>query len=140
MGAAHNERAIGIPRERPRLAHVAIGLVTAPLLILPLYFILEESALVSIVIFDLMFILLTFPLRGPLWCKVLWLGLGSIVGSAWNLIRLLLVNATVGLVPFRFLDFIIGPAIDFLWMVPNWSVGLSALVSAERRKISREEG
>jgi hypothetical protein len=119
---------------------VAIGLVVVPLLILPLYFILEESALVSVVIFDLMFIFLTFPLRGPLWCKVLWLGLGNIAGLAWNLIRLSLINAMAGLVAFRFLDFIIGPAIDFLWMVPVWSVGLSALVSAERRKISKEEG
>lgn len=86
-----------------------------------------------------MFIILTFPLKGPLWCKVLWLGLGNLVGSAWNLTRFSLIDATAELVAFKFLQFLIGPAIDFLWMVPVWSVGLSVLVFAERRKTSREE-
>ncbi len=128
-----------VPRERPQLAHVVIGLAITPLFIFPLHFILEGSALVSIIVFNLMFIILTFPLKGPLWCKVLWLGLGNLVGSAWNLTRFSLIDATAELVGFKFLQFLIGPAIDFLWMVPVWSVGLSVLVFTERRKISGEE-
>ena len=100
---------------------------------------LEESALVSIMIFNVLSILLTFPLKGPLWCKILWLGFGNLVGSAWNLTRLSLINATAELVAFKFLHFVIGPALDFLWMVPIWSVGLSVLVSTERRRIGGEE-
>jgi len=115
-----------------------IGLGIVPLFVFLSHCILEESALVSIMIFNLMFLLVTFPLKGPLWCKILWLGLGNLVGLVWNLIRLSLINATAELVAFRFLHFVIGPAIDFLWMVPIWSVGLSVLVSAGRRKISSE--
>jgi hypothetical protein len=140
LASPPNQQVVGVPRERPQLAHVAIGLAVVPFIIFPLHLILEGSALVSIVIFNMLSILLTFPLKGPLWCKILWLGLGNLAGSAWNLIRLSLINATAELVTLNFLHFVIGPTIDFLWMVPIWAVGLSVLVSAERRKISREEG
>lgn len=96
-----------------------------------------RSGFLSITIFSLLFVLLTFPLKGPLWCKVAWLGLGNVVGLAWNLIRLfLLVVAAyyLGAGAFKVVDFVTGPAIDFLWIVPVWSLGLSLLASAERRK------
>jgi len=97
----------------------------------------QRSGFLSITIFSLLFVLLTFPLKGPLWCKIAWLGLGNLVGLAWNLLRLfLLVMAAyyLGAGAFKVVDFVTGPAIDFLWVVPVWSLGLSLLVSAERRK------
>lgn len=101
---------------------------------------LEGSTLVSITIFNLLSVLLTFPLRGPLWCKMLWLGVGSLVGLAWNLIWLSLMSLTVGAGVFYIVHFAIGPAVDFLWIVPVWSLGLSALASIERRKTGGKRG
>jgi len=113
---------------------VATGAVVAFFVYPLLHGALEGSALVSIMIFNLLSVLLTFPLRGPLWCKMLWLGLGNLVGLAWNLIRLSLMAVTVGLGFFQIVYFAIWPAVDFMWIVPVWSLGLSALASVERRK------
>ena len=85
-------------------------------------------------IFNLLSVLLIFPLRGPLWCKMLWLGLGSLVGLAWNLIWLSFTDVALGLSGFQILYSVIGPAVNFMRIVPVWSLGLSALASVERRK------
>lgn len=138
MASSHHQQFAKAPRERPQLTHVAFGLVAVLFFAFLLHQVLEESALVSIMVFNLLSILLTFPLKGPLWCKILWLGLGNLVGSTWNLIRLSLINTTADSVMSEFSQFILGPAIDFLWMVPIWSIGLSMLVLAERRKIEKK--
>lgn len=65
---------------------------------------------------------------------MVWLGLGDLVGLAWNLIRLSLMSFTVGAGVFQIVHFAIGPAVNFMWIVPVWSLGLSALASVERRK------
>lgn len=124
-------------KEKPQYLHVAIGAVTVILVYSLLQSALDSSALISIIIFNLLSVLLTFPLHGPLWCKILWLGLGNLVGFAWNLIRLSLITAiaTTGLLHFMYLT--IGPIIDFMWIISIWSLGLSVLAATERRK--REE-
>jgi len=97
----------------------------------------QRSGIISIMIFSLMFITLTFPLKGLLWCKVAWLGLGNVVGLAWNVVRLSLMFVAIyyfGTPAFGVVDFITGPTLDFIWVVPVWSVGLSALASSRRRK------
>jgi len=124
-------------KEKPQYLHVAIGVITTIIVYSLLQSTLDGSALISIIIFNLLSVLLTFPLHGPLWCKILWLGLGNLVGFAWNLIRLSLITAitTTGLL--HIVHFAIGPVIDFMWITSIWSLGLSVLVAAERRK--REE-
>lgn len=114
--------------------HVAIGATIIVFFAYPLYQILEEPVFVSIMIFNLLSILLTFPLRGPLWCKIIWLGLGNIVGLTWNLVWLSLAVVTAGVGAFEVVHSVIGPAIDFMWMISVWSLGLYALASAERQK------
>lgn len=127
-------QAFGPRRERPKYLHMATGGVVAFSVYPLLHGALEGSTLVSIMVFSLLSVLLTFPLRGPLWCKMLWLGLGDLVGLAWNLIRLSLMSFTVGAGVFQIVHFAIGPAVNFMWIVPVWSLGLSALASVERRK------
>ncbi|MFQ6087005.1 MAG: hypothetical protein ACE5OV_03185 [Candidatus Bathyarchaeia archaeon] len=96
----------------------------------------QRSGLLSIMIFGLLFVFLAFPLKGTLWCKVTWLLFGGFVGLAWNFIRwtlLLLAIYHLGASAFNILDFLTGPILDFLWIVPVWSIGLSVLVSTEKR-------
>jgi len=86
-------------------------------------------------IFSSLFVLLTFPLKGPLWCKIVYLALGNVVGLAWNFVRsLLMVIATyyLGSGAFKVVDFFTGPVIDFIWIVPVWSLGLSLLAYTKR--------
>ncbi len=95
----------------------------------------QRSGLLSIMIFGLLFVFLAFPLEGALWCKVTWLLFGWFVGLAWNFVRwslLLLATYHFGASAFDILDFLTGPVLDFLWIVPVWSIGLSMLVSVEK--------
>jgi len=97
----------------------------------------QYSGLLSMAIFSLLFVFLTFPLNGPLWCKLFWLSLGNGVGLAWSLLRLsvgALVAYHFGREAFAVASFLTGPVVDFLWIVPVWSLGLSFIVWAERRK------
>jgi len=96
----------------------------------------QRSGFLSVLIFGLLFVFLAFPLRGALWCKVVCLLLGGFVGLVWNFIRwslLLLVAYHMGASAFNIATFLIGPVLDFLWIVPVWSIGLSVLVSVEKR-------
>jgi len=95
----------------------------------------QRSGLLSLMIFSSLFVLLTFPLKGPLWCKIVYLALGNVVGLAWNFVRsLLMVIATyyLGSGAFKVVDFFTGPVIDFIWIVPVWSLGLSLLAYTKR--------
>jgi len=131
--SARYRQNFGPRRERPQYLHVAAGAVVAFSVCILLQGALEVSTLVSIMIFNLLAVLLAFPLRGRLWCKMLWLGLGNLVGLAWNLVWLSLLSFTVGGI-FRIVYAVIGPAVDFMWIVPVWSLGFSVLSYVERRK------
>jgi len=130
----------GPRRERPKYLHMAAGAVVAFSVYPLLLGALEGLTVVSIIVFNLLSVLLIFPLRGPLWCKMLWLGVGSLVGLAWNLVWLSLMSLTVGAGVFQMVHFVFGPAVDFMWIVPVWSLGLSSLASVERRKRGGKRG
>jgi len=128
-------------KERPQLLHLAIGFIIVVFLYLLLYPTLDETTLISIMVFNVLFVLLTFPLRGPVWCKILWLGMGNIIGLMWNFIRAFLIALTVETGgALNVMTFVTGPAVDFLWMVPVWAVGLSALAEAHCQKRKKGEG
>jgi len=124
-------------KETPRYLHVVIGVVIVLVLIFVLQYFLNGSALISLVIFNLLFLLLTFPLNGSLWRKIVWLALGNGVGVLWSLIRLsfsLVLGAD-----FYGIDFFLSHVIDFLWIVPIWSLALSSLGVIKHRKKSVED-
>jgi len=102
----------------------------------------QRCGLCSIIVFGLLFVLLVFPLRGSIWLKVAWLEFGSCVGLAWSFIRLCtltLVAYNFGVDAFALMDFVTSPLVDFLWVIPLWSLGLSAVVSAKRKRLHQEK-
>ena len=115
-----------------------IGTIFVTFLLYFLAQIIESSTLVTVVVFNILSIVLTFPLKGPLCAKLLWLGIGNSIGIVWNLVRLALITAATGIrtEPLSLVNFILGPATDFMWLVPVWSLGLSVLSSfdAQRRR------
>lgn len=123
-------------KETPKYLHVAIGVAIVIFLIFPLHYVSSESTLTSLMIFNLVFLLFTFPLNGPLWCKIVWLLLGNAIGILFSLIRLsfsLVLKAD-----FYGIDFFLSHVIDFLWIVPIWSLALSFLGMIKHRKKSNE--
>ena len=119
-------------KETPRYLHVAIGVVLVIVLMFVLQHIFSGLALTSLIIFNVIFLLVTFPLQGPLWCKIGWLVLGNFVGVLWGLIRLSFSLALGA--DFYGIDFFLSHVIDFLWIVPIWSLALSSLCVMKRRK------
>jgi len=121
---------------KPQYVHVLIG---GTFVIFFLYIfaqLIEGSALVTLLVFNVLSLILTFPLKGPLWCKIAWLGMGNLTGTAWILVRLSLITVATGTEtePLSLVNFILGPATDFMWLVPVWSLGISALSSLESQK------
>jgi len=119
---------------------MSVGLGASAIMLL-IYFslrcILNESALISIALFNFLFAFLLFPLEGPLFRKVCLLIAGNIVGLVWYLLRSSFEAASVfylGADAFRIIAVVIGPVVDLIWIVSVWSLGLSVLASAERRK------
>ena len=119
--------------------HMYVGIGTMAIMLLiyfSLHYILNETALISIIIFNFLFIFLLFPLEGPLFQKVYLLVAGNIVGLAWHFIKSSLGAASVfylGADTFKIITVVIGPIIDLVWIVSVWSLSLSVLASAKRR-------
>ena len=68
---ARNRQSFGHPKVRPNYLHMSVGVgvgvaVAMFLIYFPLCRTLNESALISITIFNFLFIFLLFPLEGPL--------------------------------------------------------------------------
>lgn len=132
-------------RERPNYLHLSVGVGVAAVAFLVyswLRFAPNESAFVSIAVFDFLFVFLIFPLKGPLLRKVFLLLLGNIVGLAWYLIRSSFGAASVSYLKvdaFKVLYVVLAPIVDFVWIVSVWSLGLSVLASARRKnKLEKE--
>jgi hypothetical protein len=128
-------RSCSVPnKETPQYLHMIIGGVVILVLICVLQYVLSGSTLISLIFFNLIFLFLTFPLKGSLWCKIVWLVLGNVVGVSFGLIRLsfsLVLKAD-----FYGIDFLLNHVIDFLWIVPIWSLALSSLCMTKNRKKS----
>lgn len=97
----------------------------------------QRTGLFSIILFCFLFVFLAFPLHGSLWLKIVWLPIGSFVGLLWSLVRL---SISI-LLAYHFGDslsvlsgFVANPFMDFLWVIPIWSLGLSTLISARGDK------
>ena len=136
---ARNKQSFRHPKVRPNYLHMFIGVGVAAIMLLiyfPLCRVPNESALISITIFNFLFIFLLFPLEGPLFRKVYLLVAGNIVGLAWYLIHSSFGAASVfylGADAFKIITVVIGPIIDLVWIVSVWSLSLSVLASAKRR-------
>ena len=103
----------------------------------------NEPALVSIAVFDFLFIFLIFSLEGPLLRKALLLVSGNLVGLAWYLIQSSFVAASAPYLEagaFKVVYVIVCPIIDLVWIVSVWSLGLSMLAPARRRNELEGEG
>jgi exosortase/archaeosortase family protein len=91
---------------------------------------LECSGLVTLMIFAFLSAFTIGLLKGSLKVKLAWFGLSLAFGYIWNLFRVSLVVAMAyefGMSAYSFTHYILGPTIDFLWIVCLWAVGLALL-------------
>jgi hypothetical protein len=127
------------PKVGPNYMHMSVGIGTTAIMLL-IYFslhnMLNEPTLISIIIFNFLFVFLLFPLEGPLFRKVYLLVAGNIVGLVWHFIKSSFGEASVfylGADTLKIITVVIGPIIDLVWIVSVWSLSLSMLASAKKR-------
>jgi hypothetical protein len=127
------------PKVGPNYMHMSVGIGTTAIMLL-IYFslhnMLNEPTLISIIIFNCLFVFLLFPLEGPLFRKVYLLVAGNIVGLVWHFIKSSFGEASVfylGADTLKIITVVIGPIIDLAWIVSVWSLSLSMLASAKKR-------
>jgi len=134
-----NVEKFGHLKMRPNFVHMAVGSGFAAAIILShfqLVHILDISALVAIIFFNLLFVFLLFPLEGTLLRKLALLFAGNSVGLLWYLIQLSLKEASMfflGTDAVTIIILVAKPLIDFVWIVSIWSLSLSVLASAKRK-------
>jgi len=136
---ARNRQSFRHPRMRPNYLHMSFGVGAAAITLLiffPLCRIFNEFTLISIAVFNFLFIFLLFPLEGSLFRKICLLVAGNIVGLAWHFLKLSFEAASVFYLQasaFKIITVVVGPIIDLIWIVSFWSLGLSVLASSQRR-------
>jgi hypothetical protein len=135
---AGNSQSFGHPKVTPNYKHMSMGVGTMAIILLiylSLHQILVERALVSITIFNFLFVFLLFPLEGPLFRKLYLLVAGNIVGLVWYFIMSSFGAASVfylGTDTSEIIIAVIWPIIDLIWIVSVWSLSLSMLASAKK--------
>lgn len=109
---------------------------TAFCVFLSFIFINQEST-IMLVVFNLLFVSLTFPLKGTLIRKAYLLLIGNVIGLCWNYLLLLFAYCGVYYLGefFNALYVILSPFANLVWIVSFWSISLTALSNSENRKL-----
>jgi hypothetical protein len=90
----------------------------------------------ALVIFNFLFVSLTFPLDGHLSKKMCLLLIGNGLGWLWNWLFHMLIGTIVFAVGDVFYPvyLILNPFANLLWIVSFWSLSLTVLTSAHEEK------
>jgi hypothetical protein len=90
-----------------------------------------------LLVFNLLFISLTFPLEGKLWRKTCLLFVGNVIGLFWNYLLYLLASIGVGFFGefFNALYLLLDPFVNLMWIVSFWSISLTALANSENGRL-----
>ena len=119
-----------------RINHLIVGVLAGTLASYIFIFhnnVIGESVSM-LVIFNFIFVALTFPLKGTLKKKLLMLLTGNILGFLWNKFFSLFTITTahyLGSVS-NTLWLLFNPLLNLLWIVSFWSLSLTILASSER--------
>jgi hypothetical protein len=90
-----------------------------------------------LLVFNLLFASLTFPLKGTLTQKISLLFLGNVIGSFWNFLFHSFAFLGVSLFGgfFNVLCLILNPFANLMWIVSFWSLSLTILTRSESGKL-----
>jgi len=123
-----------------RIDHLLLGFSVAVIvsyILLTSSFVSNESVY-TLVIFNCLFVSLTFPLVGALPTKIFMLLIGNIIGLSWNYLFSLFAYTVAYYLgqSFATLYIISSPFVNLLWIVSFWSISLTALGNSKDRKLA----
>jgi hypothetical protein len=100
------------------------------------FFLISKETLFTLVMFNFLFISLTFPLNGTLQRKVSMLLIGNVICLAWNHIFSLFAATVCSYfgVFYNALFIILNPFLNLIWIVSFWSISLTSLTDSKKQK------
>jgi hypothetical protein len=122
-----------------KITHLVFGFFTGAIAsyMLSSYFYISNEATFMLIIFNFLFVSLTFPLDGALTIKLSMLLMGNVIGLVSNY----LFSSFTSVIAYNFgeivntLYLIMNPFINLVWIVSFWSISLTALASSKNRKL-----
>ena len=121
-----------------RIDHLLFGFsigAIASYMLLSSSFVSNESVYM-LIIFNFLFVSLTFPLDGTLTRKLSMLLIGNIIGLFWNYLFSLFAYTVAYYLGdfFNTVYIILSPFVNFIWIVSFWSISLTALTNSKDKK------
>jgi len=121
-----------------RIDHLIFGFsigAIASYMLLSSSFVSNESVYM-LIIFNFLFVSLTFPLDGTLTRKISMLLIGNIIGLFWNYLFSLFAYTVAYYLGdfFNTVYIILSPFVNFIWIVSFWSISLTALTNSKDEK------
>jgi len=121
-----------------RIDHLLFGFsvgAIASYMLLSSSFVSNESVYM-LIIFNFLFVSLTFPLDGTLTRKLSMLLIGNIIGLFWNYLFSLFAYTVAYYLGdfFNTVYIILSPFVNFIWIVSFWSISLTALTNSKDEK------
>lgn len=122
-----------------RIDHLLFGFsigAIASYMLLSSSFVSNESVYM-LIIFNFLFVSLTFPLDGTLTRKIFMLLIGNIIGLFWNYLFSLFAYTVAYYLgeSFNTLYIILSPLVNLIWIVSFWSISLTALANSKDKKL-----
>jgi hypothetical protein len=124
------------------LRHLVFGLAVGAIIVILSYFLrVAEEIFQALVVFNVFFVCMLFPLNGSLKRKLAVLALGDIICLIWNTMFSMLVGslAVYVWVGFNALLIMLSPLLNSLWVVSLWSISLTFLANSGKRKATVAE-
>jgi len=122
--------------------HLIFGLAAGATIIIFSHFLrVAEEIVQALVVFNVFFVCMLFPLNGSLKRKLAVLALGNIICLIWNTMFSMLVGtvATSVWVGFNALLIMLSPLLNSLWVVSLWSISLTLLADSGKREATVAE-
>jgi len=122
-----------------KIDHLIFGFsvgAIASYMLLSSSFVSSESVYM-LIIFNFLFVSLTFPLDGTLTRKIFMLLIGNIIGLFWNYLFSLFAYTVAYYLgeSFNTLYIILSPLVNLIWIVSFWSISLTALANSKDKKL-----
>lgn len=124
------------------MRHLVFGLAVGAIIVILSYFLrVAEEIFQALVVFNVFFVCMLFPLNGSLKRKLAVLALGDIICLIWNTMFSMLVGslAVYVWVGFNALLIMLSPLLNSLWVVSLWSISLTFLANSGKRKATVAE-
>ena len=121
-----------------RINHLLFGffLVAVISYVLLFSFFVSNESVYMLIIFNCLFVSLTFPLDGALLRKIFLLLIGNIIGLFWNHFFSLFAHTVAYYLGdfFNTLYLISSPFVNLVWIISFWSLSLTALANSKTQK------